>query len=145
MSKPRFPLQAALRVRQLAVEREEAQLQVLHAERERLQQEVVAAARSAHQTREQLQQDPQSWVPYLSFADRHVMAMQRRQESLQSALQQQHARIQEQQSRVRQARQAAELLVRMRDRAALEWQREEAKRLEELAAESYLSRLARER
>ncbi|MBM3784785.1 MAG: hypothetical protein FJW30_10520 [Acidobacteria bacterium] len=142
MKKFRFSLEAALHLRELRLESEEAKLSAIHAE--------LDAVRHAEQTlRDELEEssravlaaEPDAFL--LGEQDRFRQAAGRRFAAFANQAALIGQRIAEQKQKVVIARRDRELLVKLKEAARNEWLRKADRELQAVADEAYLSRWGR--
>jgi flagellar export protein FliJ len=140
MKRFRFPLDTVLRWRETTLEQEEAKLQRLFLEQQRIALAIeqtradgVAAEQAIRERREMVSTDLRSLAAFrLHLEDRRKTLTQRKAE--------QAALIEQQRQAVLEAERRFQLLVKLRDRRASEWQYEAGRETEALAQESFLGR-----
>ena len=140
MKQFRFPLDSVLRWRETTLEQEEAKLQRLFREQQRIDQaieqtraEAVAAENSVRGQREVESTELRSLAAFRLAIEEKRRSLVRRRE--------QHALLIEQQRRsVLEADRRFQLLVRLKARRAAEWQYEAGRETETFAQEAFLGR-----
>ena len=139
-----FSLAKVLNWRTTVVAREEATLTQLLSECQRVASELQALAgeyqQEWHQVTGQTALTPAALAPLAWYREgvisrRHLLLAEQAELG---------RRVQEQQRRVAAAKQAEELLVRVKERRLAVWQTEQHRQLEELAAESFSAKWVRE-
>ena len=146
MKKFEFPLEAALSLRRRRLENEEAQLIRLFRELE----DIESARRqlNAEVKREQERVldmrvvDPSTDIQPL---DRYRIYARETNERLRLQIADCQKRIDLERARVVEARQAVEVIDRLKHKRLAQWEREAGKEMEALASECFLAKWARER
>ena len=143
MARFRFPLKTALHVRRFEAEREQARLEHLRAERDRV------LARSAELGAERRSEDTslasagaRNASVALVAVDQFRQYVVESQRYLASNAQTLDARIADQAARLVEARRRVKLLERLREKKHAEWRALQDRELEQLAADSHTARLA---
>ena len=140
MTRFRFPLDSVLRWRETILEKEEATLQRLFLEDQRFalaieqtRAEGAAAEQAIRERREMVSTDLQSLAAFrLHLEEKRKTLIQRKA---------QHAALIEQQRQaVLEAERRFQLLVKLKDRRASEWQYESGRETETFAQEAFLGR-----
>jgi hypothetical protein len=140
MKRFRFPLDSVLRWRELTLEQEEAKLRRLLVEEQRIvlaieqtHAEGVAAEQAIREQREMMSTDLRSLAAFrLHLEDRRKALVQRKAE--------QAALIEAQRQVVLEAERRFQLLVKLKNRRASEWQYEAGREAETFAQEAFLGR-----
>jgi len=146
MKKFEFPLEAALSLRRRRLENEEAQLIRLFRELEDLERERrqlnAEVKREQERVLEMRVVDPATDIQPL---DRYRIYARETNERLRLQIEDCNKRIDLERARVVEARQAAEVIDRLKHRRFAQWEREADKEMEALASECFLAKWARER
>jgi flagellar export protein FliJ len=140
MKRFRFPLDSVLRWRETILEQEEAKLQRLFLEEQRIalaidetRAEGVAAEQAIRGQREMVSTDLRSLAAFRQH-------LEERRKTLMQRKQQQAALIEQQRHAVLEAERRFQLLVKLKERRASEWQYEAGRETETLAQEAFLGR-----
>lgn len=144
MAKFHFPLETALQLRRFEATREQARLEQLRAERDRLLA-VAAALRLERDTEDRALSAPgatHASVALIAVDQFHQYVVESHR-YLASNQQLIENRIAEQTARLVEARRRVKLLERLRETKLAAWRRDQDRELESLAADSHTARLAR--
>jgi flagellar export protein FliJ len=140
MKQFRFPLDSVLRWRETILEQEEAKLQRLFLEQQRIalaiertHAEGVAAEQGIREQRVMVSTDLRSLAAFR-------LALEERRESLMRKKAHQATLIERQRQAVLEAERRVQLLVKLKDRRVLEWQYEAGRETETFAQEAFLGR-----
>jgi flagellar biosynthesis chaperone FliJ len=140
MKRFRFPLDAVLRWRETALEQEEAKLQSLFAEEQRIlgaieqtRAEGAAAERSIREQREMVSTDLRSLAAFRLHLEQRLKTLAQRRAD-------QTALIEQQRRAVLEAERRFQLMVKLRNRRLAEWQYEATRESEMFSQEAFLGR-----
>jgi len=140
MKRFRFPLDSVLRWRETILEQEEAKLRRLFLEEQRIalaidqtHAEGVAAERAIRERREMVSTDLRSLAAFR-------LHLEEKRKTLTQRKAQQAALIEQQRRAVLEAERRFQLLVKLKDRRASEWQYEAGRETEAFAQEAFLGR-----
>ena len=140
MKRFRFPLDSVLRWREMTLEQEEAKLQRLFIEEQRItlaidrtHAEGAAAEQAIREQREMVSTDLRSLAAFRLHVEERRKALTQRKA-------QQAALIEQQRRAVLEAERRFQLLVKLKDRRASEWQYEAGRETETFAQEAFLGR-----
>ena len=143
MKKFTFPLETARRWRERQAEMEEGRLQALFGEKKTIERRMAALdeeLQAEHRRIEERTSDARE----LAMLDEFRTWVNREKLRLGAARGECERRIAAQQAAVVEARRRFQLVDRLKEKALIEWHSASAKEQEELAAELYLARRARE-
>jgi hypothetical protein len=138
-----FPLETARQWRNRQAEIQEMRLQQLVAEKQNIEDRRVALDEELDRERRRIG-DGAIDVQRLASLDRYATFVTREQHRLAAARADCERRIEAQRAVLMEARRAFQLIERLKEKALIEWQAAGAKEQEELAAELFLARRARE-
>ena len=138
-----FPLETARQWRNRQAEIQEMRLQQLVAEKQNIEDRRVALDEELDRERRRIG-DGAIDVQRLASLDRYATFVTRDQHRLAAARADCERRIEAQRAVLMEARRAFQLIERLKEKALIEWQAAGAKEQEELAAELFLARRARE-
>ena len=138
-----FPLETARQWRNRQAEIQEMRLQQLVAEKQNIEDRRVALDEELDRERRRIG-DGAIDVQRLASLDRYATFVTREQHRLAAARADCDRRIEAQRAVLMEARRAFQLIERLKEKALIEWQAAGAKEQEELAAELFLARRARE-
>ncbi len=144
MTNFRFRLEKVLAWRRTQVDLEEAKFQQRTLELREVENEQARVEAAGNRAETEVR----GWSPLTGY-DLETLAHYRKyvtsqEKQIALRLEEARQRLEAQQQAVFEARRRCQLLERLRDRRRAEWQAQAGKELEELAAESYLSSLARD-
>ncbi len=144
MTNFRFRLEKVLAWRRTQVDLEEAKFQQRTLELREVENEQARIEAAGNRAETEVR----GWSPLTGY-DLETLAHYRKyvtsqEKQIAQRREEARQRLEAQQQAVFEARRRCQLLERLRDRRRAEWQAQAGKELEELAAESYLSSLARD-
>ncbi len=138
MVKFKFRLQAALRLRQLRVDAENAKLQHLLSQRNRLRQALAAAAADRKGASQSVQEASSLQGADLRWLSSFTLGLEARSKAMREAVDELNSSIEVQQDYLRKAEQDKRVLEKLRDRRLSEWNLSADREIEATAQELWL-------